>query len=104
VCWPGQCLDRRIESIEQLATETNIWERQRNAAGARIKWMFTAEKARAKMGRAYPQPQASLGPRQRIPSAELRANPVIGRDHPLLEIVQSAEPNPKNLIFAPESS
>jgi transposase len=59
----GQCLDRRIESIEQLAAETNIWERQRNAAGARIKWMFTAEKARAKMGRAYPQPQASLGPR-----------------------------------------
>ena len=59
----GQCLDRRIESIEQLAAETNTWERQRNAAGARIKWMFTAEKARAKMGRAYPQPQASLGPR-----------------------------------------
>jgi hypothetical protein len=27
---------------------------QRNAAGARIKWMFTTEKARAKMGRAYP--------------------------------------------------
>jgi ribosomal protein S24E len=24
-----------------------------------------------------------------------RRNPVIGRDHPLLEIVQSAEPNPK---------
>jgi len=62
----GQCLDRRIESIEQLAAETNIWERQRNAAGARIKWMFIAEKARAKMGRAYPQPQASLGPRQRV--------------------------------------
>jgi hypothetical protein len=62
----SQCLDRRIESIKQLAAETNIWERQRNAAGARIKWMFTAEKARAKMGRAYPQPQASLGPRQRV--------------------------------------
>jgi hypothetical protein len=29
-------------------------ERQRNAAGARIKWMFTTNKARAKMGRAYP--------------------------------------------------
>ena len=30
------------------------WERQRNAAGARIKWMFTADKARAKMGPPYP--------------------------------------------------
>jgi hypothetical protein len=29
------------------------WERQRNVAGARVKWMFTADKARAKMGRAY---------------------------------------------------
>jgi hypothetical protein len=28
--------------------------KQRNTAGARIKWMFTTEKARAKMGRAYP--------------------------------------------------
>jgi hypothetical protein len=29
------------------------WERRRNAAGARVKWMFTTDKARAKMGRAY---------------------------------------------------
>jgi transposase len=56
----AQCLDRRIESIEQLAAETAIWERQRNAAGARIKWMFTTEKARAKMGRAYPQPSGQF--------------------------------------------
>jgi transposase len=62
----GQCLDRRIESIEQLAAEIALWERQRNAAGARIKWMFTTEKARAKMGRAYPQPRVSLDPRQRV--------------------------------------
>jgi hypothetical protein len=27
---------------------------QRNASGARIQWMFTKAKARAKMGRAYP--------------------------------------------------
>jgi transposase len=55
----GQCLDRRIESCEQLAAEIAAWEKQRNAAGARIKWMFTAEKARVKMGRAYPQPAPS---------------------------------------------
>ena len=55
----GQCLDRRIDSKEQLEAEIAAWERQRNASGARIKWMFTTDKARAKMGRAYPQP-ASL--------------------------------------------
>ena len=52
----AQCLDRRIASLAQLVTATALWEQQRNAAGARIKWMFTTEKARAKMGRAYPKP------------------------------------------------
>jgi transposase len=57
----AQCLDRRIGSIERLTAETAAWEQQRNAARARIKWMFTTEKARAKMARAYPQPQANSG-------------------------------------------
>lgn len=52
----SQCLDRRIATPEQLVSETAAWERQRNASGARIKWMFTTDKARAKMGRAYPEP------------------------------------------------
>jgi transposase len=55
----SQCLDRRIATYQQLVSETAAWERQRNASRARIKWMFTTHKARAKMGRAYPQP-ASL--------------------------------------------
>ena len=50
----GQCLDRRVDDPKRLISEIAAWERQRNAAGARIKWMFTTEKARAKMGRAYP--------------------------------------------------
>ncbi|MEW6392972.1 MAG: IS630 family transposase, partial [Pseudomonadota bacterium] len=29
-------------------------QRQRNKARDRIKWMFTTDKARAKLGRAYP--------------------------------------------------
>ena len=52
----GQCLDRRIDTREELEREIAAWERERNAAGARITWMFTTEKARAKMGRAYPKP------------------------------------------------
>ena len=35
-------------------SEIVAWEKQRNAARARIKWMFTTDKARAKMSRAYP--------------------------------------------------
>jgi transposase len=62
----SQCLDRRIASMEQLAAETAAWEQQRNATGASIKWMFTTEKARAKIGRAYPQPQANSGQIQRV--------------------------------------
>jgi transposase len=51
----GQCLDRRIATQRRLVSEIAAWERQRNASGSRIKWMFTTEKARAKMGRAYPE-------------------------------------------------
>jgi transposase len=56
----GQCLDRRIDNHAELEREIAAWERRRNAAGARVKWMFTTEKARAKMGRAYPKPAANL--------------------------------------------
>jgi hypothetical protein len=56
----GQCLDRRIDDRAWLEREIAAWERKRNAAGARAKWMFTTEKARAKMGRAYPTPDAIL--------------------------------------------
>jgi hypothetical protein len=43
-----------IDDSKRLVSEIAAWERQRNAAAARIKWMFTTAKARAKMGRAYP--------------------------------------------------
>jgi hypothetical protein len=55
-----QCLDRRIDDREKLEREIAAWERQRNLAGAHLKWMFTTEKARTKMGRAYPRPAATL--------------------------------------------
>ena len=46
--------DAGIDSRERLVSEIAAWERQRNKSHARIKWMFTAEKAREKMARAYP--------------------------------------------------
>ena len=50
----GQCLDRRIGERQALVAEIAAWEHQRNAAGARVKWMFTTERARTKLARAYP--------------------------------------------------
>jgi transposase len=51
-----QCLDRRIAERSCLASEVAAWENRRNAEGARIQWMFTTQRARAKLARAYPKP------------------------------------------------
>lgn len=50
----SQCLDRRIPTKEKLVAELKAWERRRNREKARIKWMFTVDRAREKLGRAYP--------------------------------------------------
>ena len=50
----AQCLDRRIPDMPTLDHEVDAWTRARNAAGARIRWMFGIEQARGKLGRAYP--------------------------------------------------
>ncbi len=51
----SQRLDRRIATRKRLVSEIAAWQRQRNHSGARIKWMFTIDKARRKIARAYPQ-------------------------------------------------
>jgi transposase len=68
----GQCLDRRIDSYARLIAETAAWEKRRNAERARINWMFTTEKARAKMHRAYPKPAAKSGRPERVKSSVTR--------------------------------
>jgi len=37
-----------------LVSEVAAWERRRNRDKAAIKWLFTVERAREKLGRAYP--------------------------------------------------
>jgi transposase len=61
-----QCLDRRIDSNDRLVAEIAAWEKRRNAERARINWMFTIQKARTKMARAYPNPVAKSGRPQRV--------------------------------------
>jgi len=52
----SQCLDRRIPSKEILVKEVKAWERRRNRDKSRINWLFTVDRAREKLGRAYPEP------------------------------------------------
>jgi transposase len=68
----SQCLDRRIDSYARLVTETAAWEKRRNAERARINWMFTTEKARAKMRRAYPKPEVKSARNQRVKTSVMR--------------------------------
>ena len=50
----AQCLDRRIPDKATLISEVAQWQRRRNAERARIKWLFTVDRARVKLGRSYP--------------------------------------------------
>src|SRR5262249_52582399 len=54
----AQCLNRRIPEKALLTREIAAWERSRNRAKAKINWMFTVERAREKLGRAYPVPSS----------------------------------------------
>ena len=51
-----QCLDRRIEDAETLAREVTAWEKERNATGTVIRWMFQLTDARTKLKHLYPSP------------------------------------------------
>jgi transposase len=64
----GQCLDRRIPSKAILVDEVAHWERARNAEGATIKWLFTVDRARGKLGRKYPTPAGATTPFARVPA------------------------------------
>jgi DDE superfamily endonuclease len=49
-----QCLDRRIESIEELLEQLEPWEVERNDRAVGVKWQFTTADARVKLKRLYP--------------------------------------------------
>jgi transposase len=50
----AQCLNRRIPDKATLVSEVAHWNRRRNTESARIKWLFTVERAREKLSRSYP--------------------------------------------------
>lgn len=55
----SQCLDRRIPDKAQLVREVAMWEQRRNRERAQSEWLFAVERARDKLGRAYPRPTSS---------------------------------------------
>jgi hypothetical protein len=50
----GQCLNRRIDNIDEIQIEVNAWQEHRNNKGNRIKWQFTTKDARIKLKKLYP--------------------------------------------------
>jgi transposase len=54
-----QCLERRIADLATLRSELAAWEKARNESGARIRWMFTVDHARKKLGKVYRQLEAA---------------------------------------------
>ena len=58
---------RRIDDKQQIESEITAWDGQRNASGARIKWTFASNKARAKNGPRQPTARyPPRGPSQRF--------------------------------------
>jgi hypothetical protein len=50
----GQCLNRRIDNIEDVRREVQAWQEHRNNKNAKVNWQFTTEDARIKLYRLYP--------------------------------------------------
>ena len=50
----GQCLNRRIADEETLKKEISVWEKERNEKSAKVRWLFTNNKARVRLKRLYP--------------------------------------------------
>ena len=53
----GQCLGRRISTIETLASEATTWSLCRNAKQKSVDWQFSTSDARIKLKRLYPKIQ-----------------------------------------------
>lgn len=51
----GQCLNKRIPTMELLQKELSAWEYDRNNTAKNISWQFRTEDARTKLKRLYPK-------------------------------------------------
>jgi hypothetical protein len=49
-----QCLNRRIDTMEEMIQQVDAWQTDRNNKNAKIKWRFSTDDARIKLRRLYP--------------------------------------------------
>lgn len=52
-----QCLDRRIDSMDELVSAVDAWVSERNDRSVGVNWRFTTADARIKLRRLYPAVQ-----------------------------------------------
>lgn len=50
-----QCLARRIPELAEVQREVGAWEMRRNEKGRDVRWQFTTQHARTRLGRLYPK-------------------------------------------------
>ncbi len=50
----GQCLNRRIDNIEDVRKETAAWQDYRNSRKSTVNWQFSTDDARIRLARLYP--------------------------------------------------
>jgi hypothetical protein len=50
----GQCLNRRMDSLEQVVKAVSAWQNHRDNLNAKVNWHFTYQDARVKLRRLYP--------------------------------------------------
>ena len=50
----SQCLNRRMESLEQVVKAVSAWQTRRDNLSAKVNWQFTYQDARVKLRRLYP--------------------------------------------------
>jgi hypothetical protein len=53
----GQCLNTRMDNLEQVTEAVAAWQSSRDNQKAKINWQFTTQKARVKLRRLYPTVQ-----------------------------------------------
>jgi hypothetical protein len=53
-----QCLDRRIDNIDDMQLEVAAWQTRRNNRNSTIDWRFSTHDARIKLKRLYPTLEA----------------------------------------------
>ena len=49
-----QCLDRRIESAQEMGRQVDAWQEDRNEREVGVRWRFTTADARIKLHKLYP--------------------------------------------------